>query len=89
VGGWAELETNLPGKGRKVLGRFRRSTAGTGNRSPAPNLVPEWHLAKAHIHQPERLTHEQGVFGSNVFWRVSQQDKGKRLGFSAVWRLPL
>jgi hypothetical protein len=28
------------------------------------------------------------VFGSNVFRRVLQQDKGKRLGFSAVWRSP-
>jgi hypothetical protein len=26
--------------------------------------------------------------GSGALHRVSQQDKGKTLGFSAVWRLP-
>jgi hypothetical protein len=30
--------------------------------------------------------HQQWVFGCDVFCRVSQQDKGKRLCFSAVWR---
>jgi hypothetical protein len=31
VGGSAELAPNLPGEDEKVLGRFRRSTAATGN----------------------------------------------------------
>ena len=50
---------------------------------------PEWHLVNAHTYELEPLTHRQWVFGCDVFCRVSQQDKGKRLGFSAVWRFPL
>jgi pectate lyase len=36
VGGCAELAPTLAGQGQKVVGRFRRSTAATGDRSLAP-----------------------------------------------------
>jgi hypothetical protein len=69
-----------------VSGRARRLKA--ADHPPRMGVGPEWHLAKAHISEPERLTHQKWVFGSDVFCLVSQQDRGKRLRFSAVWRLP-
>ena len=54
----------------------------------AATVTGEWRILNAYIYEPERLTHQQWVFGSDVFCRVPQQNKGKRLGFPAVWRLP-
>jgi hypothetical protein len=59
---------------------------------PAPNDVDLFLLMEDSVlsrcYEPERLTHQQWVFGSDVFCRVPQQNKGKRLSFPTVWRLP-
>jgi hypothetical protein len=66
-----------------IGGRRRIAIARCGRPSPAHS--GEWRLLNAHIYEPERLTHQQWIFGSDLFCRVPQQNKGKRLGFAAVW----
>ena len=70
--GLAPLPAEHGGHGQQIA--RPESRAGVG---------PEWHLVTVHISEPERLTHQRWVFGCDVSCRVSQQDKGKRLGFSA------